>query len=128
LAAHKSECFFCNLPEERIISEGEQCIVIRDGYPVTELHTLIITRRHVANYFDLTDAERLEVYQHLEQQKMRIEKEDKTVSGFNIGMNCGKDAGQTVMHFHLHLIPRRMGDMDDPRGGVRGVIPEKQKY
>lgn len=128
MAAHESECFFCKLPEDRIVAEGEQCIVILDGYPVTPLHTLIIPKRHALTYFDLTPSERQEIEMHLVAQKGRIEQEDPSVTGFNIGMNCGEDAGQTVMHCHIHLIPRRKGDIDDPRGGVRGVIPDKRIY
>ncbi len=103
-------------------------MVIRDLYPVTPLHTLIITKRHVVTYFELNEIERLEIHHHLEEQKRSIELADPSVCGFNIGMNCGKAAGQTVMHFHAHLIPRRVGDIDNPRGGVRGVIPDKRIY
>ena len=97
-------------------------------YPVTSLHTLLITKRHVASYFDLNEQERDEVQQLIDVHRQRIEQEDESVSGFNIGINCGEDAGQTVMHCHVHLIPRRKGDTANPRGGVRGTIPEKQNY
>lgn len=124
----ENNCHFCNLSQERIIAEGELCVVIYDLYPVTSLHTLIITKRHVESYFDLTELELQEVQQHLEDQRSRIERKDTAVSGFNIGINCGEDSGQTVMHCHVHLIPRRKGDIDNPRGGVRGVIPSKRIY
>lgn len=126
--SEESECHFCRIPKDRIITEGEKCVVIRDLYPVTDLHTLIIPKRHASTYFDLTSVERREIEGHLLAQRALIEQEDLYVTGFNIGMNCGRDAGQTVMHCHVHLIPRRKGDMDDPRGGVRGVIPAKQTY
>jgi diadenosine tetraphosphate (Ap4A) HIT family hydrolase len=122
------QCHFCSLPNERIIDETETCLVIPDLYPVTPLHTLIITKRHVASYFDLNDQERQDVQSLINNHQLRIKEEDPTVSGFNVGINCGEDAGQTVMHCHVHLIPRRKGDIDDPRGGVRGVIPEKRIY
>jgi ATP adenylyltransferase len=123
-----NECHFCDLTEDRVINETETCLVIHDLYPVTPLHTLIITKRHVASYFDLSDQERQELQNLLDEHQQLINEEDETVSGFNIGINCGEDAGQTVMHCHVHLIPRRNGDINDPRGGVRGVIPEKRIY
>ncbi len=123
-----SQCHFCELTEDRIIDQTENCIVIHDLYPVTLMHTLIITKRHVASYFDLNEQERDDVSHLIDKHKHLIEQEDGSVSGFNIGINCGETAGQTVMHCHIHLIPRRKGDMDEPRGGVRGVIPDKQSY
>ena len=123
-----NECHFCDLTEDRVINETETCLVIHDLYPVTPLHTLIITKRHVASYFDLSDQERQELQNLLDEHQQLINEEDETVSGFNIGINCGEDAGQTVMHCHVHLIPRRNGDINDPRGGVGGVIPEKRIY
>ena len=105
--SENSHCHFCALTDDRIIDETETCLVIYDLYPVTPLHTLIITNRHVASYFDLNDQERQDVQKLLDDHKQRISEEDETVSGFNIGINCGEDAGQTVMHCHVHLIPRR---------------------
>jgi ATP adenylyltransferase len=124
----RNECHFCDLTEDRVINETETCLVIHDLYPVTPLHTLIIPKRHVASYFDLSDQERQDLQKLLDEHQQLITDEDETVSGFNIGINCGEDAGQTVMHCHVHLIPRRKGDINDPRGGVRGVIPEKRIY
>ncbi len=121
-------CLFCNIEQDRIISSNELAYSIRDGFPVTEHHTLVIPRRHVASYFDLGQAEINAVNQLLTDAKKSIEKQDKTVTGFNVGINSGKSAGQTVFHCHIHLIPRRDGDIKEPAGGVRGVIPEKQKY
>ena len=123
-----SKCIFCELPADRIIALGSTCVVVRDAYPVTPEHLLIISRRHVADYFALYDNEWLDMHQMVKLQKERIEREDNTVTGFNVGINTGQSAGQTVFHVHVHLIPRRDGDVDDPKGGVRGVIPIKQKY
>lgn len=122
------DCIFCNMESSRKIDENDLFYVIRDGFPVTSLHTLIIPKRHVETYFGLTEAEVLSMNIMINKHKELIEKEDTTVSGFNIGMNCGEDAGQTVFHCHVHLIPRRKGDMDEPKGGVRGVIPDKRTY
>ena len=103
-------------------------MVIHDGYPVTHLHTLIITKRHAETYYDLNAEERRDVEVHLENEREIILAADPLVTGFNIGINCGASAGQTIFHFHCHVIPRYIGDMDEPEGGVRGVIPEKMKY
>ena len=118
----------CNHCAGRIIAENERCFAIRDGFPVTDLHTLIIPKRHVADYFDLYQPELNAIHDLLAQQKQSITQEDSTVTGFNVGINTGKSAGQTVFHVHVHLIPRRDGDIDEPRGGVRGVFPNKQSY
>lgn len=92
------------------------------------MHTLIISNRHISNYFDLSKEEKDELPAILEELKNLLLKRDASIEGFNIGINIGEVAGQTVMHFHQHLIPRRAGDVDNPRGGVRGVIPAKQQY
>ena len=89
---------------------------------------LIIPKRHTADYFSLTEAERRDADKLIEVLRKRISEKDSTVTGFNVGMNCGESAGQTIFHCHIHLIPRRKGDVKQPRGGVRGVIPEKQSY
>ena len=122
------DCIFCNMESSRKIDENDLFYVIRDGFPVTSLHTLIIPKRHVETYFGLTEAEVLSMNILINEHKELIEKEDTAVTGFNIGMNCGEDAGQTVFHCHVHLIPRRKGDMDEPRGGVRHIIPDKGYY
>ena len=122
------DCIFCNMESSRKIDENDLFYVIRDGFPVTSLHTLIIPKRHVETYFGLTEAEVLSMNILINKHKELIEKEDTTVTGFNIGMNCGEDAGQTVFHCHVHLIPRRKGDMDEPKGGVRHIIPDKGYY
>lgn len=124
----EKECAFCELPKERIVEENELALAFRDGFPVTEFHTLVIPKRHEADYFDLFQPERNAMQALLESQRASILQIDRTVTGFNIGINAGEDAGQTIFHCHMHLIPRRRGDVTEPRGGVRGVIPEKQKY
>ena len=95
---------------------------------MTELHTLVIPKRHAATFFDLFEPERRAINQLLDEVRIDIMKKDASVSGFNIGMNSGDTAGQTIGHAHVHLIPRRHGDVQDPRGGVRGVIPGKAAY
>ena len=122
------DCLFCTLPEERIIDENELAVAILDGYPVTDGHTLIIPRRHIENYFDLHQPEKNAIDQLMHQCRTSLMAKDKNIDGFNVGANEGLSAGQTVFHVHLHLIPRRTGDMDEPRGGVRGVIPSKRTY
>ena len=121
-------CLFCEMPTTRIVAENSLAYAVYDGYPVTELHTLVIAKRHTATYFDLYQPELNACNQLLESMKEEILKQDDTVTGFNIGMNNGEDAGQTIFHSHIHLIPRRKGDVDNPRGGVRGIIPSKQSY
>ena len=122
------DCVFCNIEDSSKIYEDEFFFIIRDGFPVTKLHTIFITQRCIDSYFDLTDDELKRLQKLIKEQKNLILKEDNSVTGFNVGINVGVDAGQTVMHTHIHLIPRRKGDMENPRGGVRGVIPEKQSY
>ena len=124
----KNGCVFCNLPNERILCATEYFLVVEDIYPVTKHHCLIISKRHVQSYFDLSHTEKISLVEALELAKNHVDRQDKSVTGYNIGINVGRDAGQTVMHFHQHLIPRRNHDTDDPTGGVRGVIPGKQKY
>jgi len=127
-AERSTDCPFCELPPERIVSENELALAFRDGFPVTEYHTLIIPKRHVSDYFGLFQPERNAMQSLMEEQRSVILEMDPKISGFNIGINAGAAAGQTVFHCHMHLIPRRKGDVAEPRGGVRGVIPAKQKY
>ena len=125
----KKDCIFCTKQNCKIILSSKFFFVIRDtSYPVTKHHTLIITNRHVSDYFELNNEELNDLNQILKKQKKLLSDLDKEISGFNVGINIGKDAGQSIMHCHIHLIPRRNGDVADPRGGVRGVIPAKQKY
>jgi diadenosine tetraphosphate (Ap4A) HIT family hydrolase len=99
-----------------------------DTYPVSEMHCLIIPKRHVKDYFDLTDDEIIACNKLIKSIKKEVEIKDPTVKGFNIGTNSGKISGQSIMHCHIHLIPRREGDVENPQGGVRSVIPKKQHY
>jgi len=122
------ECIFCNLDESRVEIENNLALSFKDLYPVTKGHSLVIPKRHVQSFFDLEKDEKKAILELLELQKKKLISQDKLITGFNIGINDGIDSGQTVMHCHVHLIPRRKGDMNDPRGGVRGVIPEKQSY
>jgi len=119
-------CPFCQLLE--VVAEHNSVFAIKDNYPVTKGHHLIIPFRHTGNYFSMTDNEREDATALLKVLKSKLEEGDRTITGFNIGMNSGETAGQTVMHSHIHLIPRRKGDTPNPRGGVRGVIPEKMDY
>ena len=121
-------CLFCDILHDRIIAENELCYAIRDGFPVTEAHALVIPKRHVADYFDLFQPELNAIQQMLQLQREAICQADETVTGFNVGINSGASAGQTIFHCHVHLIPRRDGDVENPRGGVRGVIADKQAY
>ena len=122
-------CIFCEIATtDRVIDQTDHTFVIRDAFPVTEGHTLFIPKRHVADYFDLNPNEKSDIQELLQKHKAMIEVNDESVDGFNIGINVGATAGQTVFHVHVHLIPRRIGDVDNPKGGVRGVIPAKQKY
>ena len=123
-----NNCVFCNLLPKEIINEYKNFFVIRDAYPVTPLHSLIITKKHVVSYFQCSKEELNEIPIILDTQKTELKILDDTITGFNIGMNIGEDAGQTIFHCHVHIIPRRKGDILNPRGGIRGVIPDKQKY
>ena len=120
-------CPFCTLPPERIIDSNNLALVIRDGYPVSPGHTLVIPKRHIGSWFEITQAEQQALLDLLEKAKAALETEFKP-DGYNIGINDGPNAGQTVPHLHMHLIPRYKGDQEDPRGGVRWIIPEKAKY
>lgn len=121
-------CIFCEMPEERVIARNTHAFAIRDGFPVTPGHTLIIPKTHVLDYFELSNDQLLACDDLLREIKQHIQTDDPTVDGFNIGMNAGLSAGQTVFHCHIHLIPRRTGDVENPRGGVRHTIPGKGFY
>ncbi|MFO7576986.1 MAG: HIT family protein [Pelovirga sp.] len=123
------ECLFCQLAaSDRMVAEYGSVYAILDRYPVTPGHHLVITKRHVDNYFAMSAAEKRDAEALLALLRQQILQDDPTVEGFNIGMNCGEAAGQTVMHAHIHLIPRRAGDVENPRGGVRGCVPGKMGY
>ena len=120
-------CPFCTLPPERILLTSAHGVIIRDGFPISPGHTLVIPRRHVDSFFNLTAGERVDLLGLLDQAKASIEKEFKPDT-YNVGINDGPAAGQTVSHLHIHLIPRYTGDVPDPRGGVRWIIPDKADY
>jgi len=121
-------CIFCNVRKEDMIYENKYAFVSYDSYPVSKFHSLIIPKRHIRNYFDLDEKELNACNQLIKKIRTKIEKHDNLVEGFNLGTNAGIVAGQTIMHCHIHLIPRRKGDVENPQGGVRGVIPLKQHY
>jgi len=120
-------CAFCTLPESRIIDASEYGVVIRDGFPISPGHTLVMPKRHIGSFFDLNADEREDLMALLERAKVVTDAEFKP-DGYNIGINDGPAAGQTVPHLHIHLIPRYKADLPDPRGGVRWIIPEKADY
>jgi diadenosine tetraphosphate (Ap4A) HIT family hydrolase len=115
------------MPPERIVAGNDLAFAVRDSYPICPGHTLIVTRRHVASFFEVNTDERNVMLLLLDQAKEELEAQFH-LSGYNIGINDGADAGQTVAHVHIHLIPRYRGDAEDPRGGVRWVLPDKADY
>jgi len=121
-------CLFCNTKESGIAAENEFAYASYDSYPVSDFHCLIIPKRHVKDYFEMSDQELLACNDLIKKIKNEILAKDKTVKAFNIGTNAGKMSGQSIMHCHIHLIPRREGDVENPQGGVRSVIPKKQYY
>ena len=120
-------CLFCTLGAGRILLANALAVVIRDNFPVSPGHTLIIPKRHVGSFFDVTGDEREAMLALLDSAKLGLD-EAFHPDGYNVGINDGAAAGQTVPHLHLHLIPRYAGDREDPRGGVRWVLPQKAKY
>lgn len=120
-------CPFCSLPSERIVVANDFALAIRDGFPVSAGHTLIIPKRHVATFFNTTTEERLSMFELMDNAKRELDVELHPAA-YNIGVNDGIAAGQTVPHLHFHLIPRYAGDNADPRGGVRWIFPTKAKY
>ena len=122
-------CRFCpDKVKHRIVAEYDSVWAMKDGYPVSEGHHLILPKRHASDWFSISEKERRDADALLRILKNRLSESDRTITGFNIGMNCGESAGQTIFHAHIHLIPRRDGDTPKPRGGVRGVIPGKMGY
>ena len=127
--AHRvADCFLCFPAHRPVIAQNELAIALFDAHAVTPLHALICPRRHAATFFDLYEPERRAINLLLDDMRRKVLAKDKDIQGFNVGMNCGTTAGQTIMHCHVHLIPRRPGDVDQPRGGVRAVIPGKAAY
>ena len=120
-------CPFCTPPRDRIVFESELGVAFRDRFPISPGHSLIIPKRHVASFFETTPEEQVAMLRLLEITKVDIDHQLHP-AGYNVGINDGHAAGQTVMHLHIHLIPRYEGDRDDPRGGVRWVLPDKAAY
>ena len=121
-------CIFCKIREEELQFENQLAYSSIDSYPVSEFHSLIVPKRHVETYFELNNEEIHACNELILKTKEKILKQDPSVKGFNLGTNAGKTAGQSIFHCHIHLIPRREGDVDNPQGGVRSVIPKKQYY
>ena len=126
-ASNHDPCPFCSVQADRFVEAGEHAFVVLDAFPVSPGHSLVVSRRYVADIFDLNAAEIAEIMHLIRSVRERI---DRTLqpAAYNVGVNVGRDAGQTVMHVHVHVIPRYPGDMSDPRGGVRHVIPGKALY
>lgn len=122
-----NDCIFCNVVKDSVIWENDIWVAMLDGYPVTKGHTLLIPKRHCQTIFDLNELESSTLFSALNTVKT-ILNESYNPNGYNIGANCGEASGQTISHCHIHIIPRYYGDVEDPRGGVRGVISNKQKY
>ena len=124
---NQSNCPFCNLDGARTILANDHSLAIHDGFPISPGHALILPKRHVATFFELTREEQSSMFELLaEMRQLLLVK--RSPDGFNIGINEGISAGQTVMHLHIHLIPRYAGDQPDPRGGVRWIFPDKAAY
>jgi len=120
-------CPFCSFNTSDLIAEDPLVVVIRDRYPISPGHTLVVLKRHVESFFQTTKEERLALLGAMEQGKSLLDREFKP-DGYNIGINDGEAAGQTVNHLHIHLIPRYKGDSPDPRGGIRWIFPDKASY
>jgi len=120
-------CVFCSLEPERIVAGNSVAFVIRDGFPISPGHTLVIPRRHFGSFFAASSLEREALLKLLDAQKQVLDREFSP-AGYNVGINDGAAAGQTVPHLHIHLIPRYAGDSPDPRGGVRWILPDKARY
>lgn len=121
-------CIFCHPETFTVLRKSARFYVIADQHPVTTGHCLIIPYQHIRDPLKLSAVEMNEAWQLIQQLATELRQQDGMITGFNIGMNCGYDAGQSIFHSHIHLIPRRRGDIEDPKGGVRGVIPTKQHY
>ena len=121
-------CLFCNIKESGVAHENDLAYASYDSYPVSDFHCLIIPKRHIKSYFDLNNDELIACNDLIKVVKKEIIVKDKAVRGFNIGSNIEKIAGQSIMHCHIHLIPRREGDVVNPQGGIRSVIPKNQHY
>ena len=121
-------CLFCNTKESGFTNQNELAYASYDTYPVSKYHCLIIPKRHIKDFFELTDEELEACNDLIRKVKDEVIKKDPNIDGFNLGTNIGRVSGQSILHCHFHLIPRRLGDVENPQGGVRSVIPNKQHY
>ena len=124
-----NKCLFCGqfIPNKKLLFENELAVAFFDSSPVSKGHVLIITKGHAATFFDITNEEQIAIIDLLNKCKEYIDKKYHP-DGYNVGLNCGESAGQSVMHVHMHLIPRYKGDVENPRGGIRWVIPNRKNY
>ena len=121
-------CIFCNPLKKSVLFDNNLAYAFQDKYPVTPLHCLVIPYRHIPNYFSLTTNELLACNDLLLYLYKTLKMKDHSIKGYNIGVNIGEESGQTIFHCHLHLIPRRKNDIENPQGGVRNIIPGKGIY
>ncbi|WP_075520141.1 HIT family protein [Candidatus Pelagibacter communis] len=121
-------CIFCSIKKDELLFENNLAYASTDSYPVSKFHSLVVPKRCIKNFFELNNQEIIACNDLIKKLQKKILSEDNTVKGFNIGTNSGKAAGQSIFHCHIHVIPRREGDVENPQGGVRSVIPSKQHY
>jgi len=122
-----TECPFCTVSQERILVANKHCLAFPDSFPISQGHTLVVPIRHVASVFELSAEEQSDIWHLVDQVRTQLA-HSLHPDGFNIGLNDGSAAGQTIGHAHVHVIPRYKGDVEDPRGGIRWIMPEKAKY
>ena len=127
-ATYQVECTFCDIPDDKKLIENELAFCILDIHPLTPGHSLIVPKRHFTDYFDMNRSELGAIDDLTHIHRKQLLETYPSIRGFNVGINSGRAAGQTIFHTHIHLIPRREGDTEDPRGGVRGVIPGRMGY
>ena len=121
-------CIFCDMARLRVVASNDVAFAIRDKFPVNPGHTLVLPWRHVSSWFEATQEEQAGIMALLQEVKLGLDAQRPRPDGYNVGINVGVPAGQTVMHLHVHLIPRFQGDVDDPTGGVRFVVPARANY
>jgi diadenosine tetraphosphate (Ap4A) HIT family hydrolase len=124
---HPEDCPFCQVAAARVVAESPLTLTLRDAFPVSPGHTLVVPKRHFADLFDATSDEVTEIWQALREAAEELAARHHP-NGFNLGVNVGEAAGQTIMHLHVHLIPRYKGDQPDPRGGIRRIFPDLANY
>lgn len=127
MSSHPEDCPFCQVAAARVVAESPLTLTLRDAFPVSPGHTLVVPKRHFADLFDATPDEITEIWQALREAAEELAAQHHP-SGFNLGVNVGEAAGQTIMHLHVHLIPRYNGDQPDPRGGIRRIFPDLADY